>query len=220
MSAVETKKSDPWEMTAGSAGSKQDFQPCTPGVHRGVIVGLFDVGFQTEYNREKNQYVEVRKVILIVELAKKRPDGSGPFVLANRYTWSMRDNSNFYKMVTNVLSKRFAEGEKFSPLSLIGKPVMAAVSNTQNGEKTYHNLDSLTAYPEDMPEIEPIHTPISWSVQSGVPFPDNTGWLPWVYGKTIYDLVKESAEWRRKGADNGAAQSAAAAAAKDKEIPF
>ncbi len=195
---------NPWEMTAGAGGSGGDFVPCPPGTHPGTIVGVFDLGHQTQFSKEKNENVEARKLALVVELTKKKPDDN-PFILAQWYTWSMRDNSNFFKVVTTLTGRKYADGEKFNPLSLLGKPVIAAVSNSGTSEKVYHNLDSILAYPDGFPQIEPVHFPISWSVLEGKPFPGNTGWLPWIYGKTIQARAEESREYRAK---TGAAPAA------------
>jgi hypothetical protein len=96
---------------------------------------------------EHGTTVEKRKLVIVFELAKKKPDGS-PFVLAMRQTWSMHEKANFYKLVTNITGAKFKEGEKFNPLGLLALPVMVNVTNTSSGDKTYHDIGNVSQFPE------------------------------------------------------------------------
>ena len=68
-------------------------------------------------------------------LPKKKKDGS-PFILAERYTWSMSNNAHFYTLAVNLTGAK-KEGERFDPRTLLGKFVMVQVTNnesTKNGK--------------------------------------------------------------------------------------
>lgn len=206
------EKRDPWTMKVGSgSGDGYEYVLCPPDNYPGTIVGLFDIGHQhitTKDGREQ----DVRKIVIAFELVEKRPTDGKPFVLVERYTWSMRDNSNFYALVTNVTGAKFRDGDSFNPLTLVGVNVMVGVTNVQAGERVYHNVGSVGRFPKSFPAPpEPITKPVAWSVLSGDPFPRDAESLPFVYGKSIYTLATESSEWK--------ARIAVAAQGED-DIPF
>ena len=218
-----------WEMeVAESSGG--DFTPCPAGNYPATIVGLFDIGHQPETRKDQKtgavSEVEVRKLVLVYELSKKAPDGR-PFVMGDRVTWSMRDNSNFFKLVTNVLGERFNPGQKFTPTRLLGKAVMVNVTNTEKDDKGkfFANVGNVSSFPEGFPEPTPAHASILWSVLDGTPFPTSAGpWLPFIFGKTISALAAESAEAREAGRSKPSPVASALAPgsgeAKDDDIPF
>jgi hypothetical protein len=206
-------KGNPWDMTVGGGGGGGDYVCCPPGNFPGAIVAMFDVGFQPEKDMKTGTMTERRKLVMVFELNKKQPDGK-PFVLAKKYTWSMNEKSNFYKDVVNITGARFKEGEKFNPLSLVSVPVMVNVTNTSNGEKTYHDISSVSQYPEGFPTPpEPTHEALAWSVMTGDPIPAGLEWVPFVYGKSIQALAEESAEWKKKA-------NPAAATGNDDDPPY
>jgi hypothetical protein len=192
---------NPWEMTVGGGGSGGDYVACPPGNFPGIMVGIFDIGHQEEKDMKTGTMVEKRKLVIVFELAKKKPDGS-PFLLAMRQTWSMHEKANFYKLVTNITGAKFKEGEKFNPLGLLALPVMVNVTNTSSGDNTYHDIGNVSQFPEGFTVPTPTHKPISWTVMSGTPFPDDMDWLPFVYGKSVKELVAMSAEARKRSGES------------------
>jgi hypothetical protein len=178
-------------------GGENNYELCPSGNHPGAIVGLFDVGHH-EAKSDKGEPYSRRELILCYEIAKKKADGK-PFILGQRYTWSLRDNSTFYKIVAGVRGTAPAEGEKLDPRQLIGTPILVQVAHkvvkSEKGEKTYHNVASVSQYPEGLAPYQ-VQTPsVAWSVAEGRPF-QNLDWLPWVYGQSIEDWAKESEEGR------------------------
>jgi hypothetical protein len=188
-------KANPWDIKVGGPGGG-DYECCPPGTHIATIVGLFHVGHQVEQSQEKGQ-VEVNRLILVLELSKRKKDGH-PFVLPARYTMSMHKKANLFRDATTILGRRLQEGDRFNPLELSGKPVMVSVTNTANGDKSYHNVAAISAFPEGFPTPTPTHDEIAWSVLTGDPFPDDADWLPYVYGRSIEDMAGSSPESRRR----------------------
>lgn len=186
-----------WSMTVDrGCGGNGDYVCCPPGNHPGTIVGIFDVGTQNEQIKDAGMK-PIHRLVVVFELTKKRPDGR-PFILAKKYTWSMRDNSYLYKDVINITGHAFKDGEQFNPTSINGLPVLVAVSNSQPGDRSYHDVSSVARYPEGFPEIAPTHRPVSWSVLSDEPFPTGLDWLPYIYGKSVQDLANASVEARAR----------------------
>lgn len=204
---------NPWEMKVGSGSSDgYEYVLCPPDNYPGTIVGIYDIGHQHVKLKDGTEQ-DVRKIVVVFELSEKRPTDGKPFILLERYTWSMRDNSNFYALVKNVTGSTFRDGETFNPLSLMGTHVMVGVTNTQAGERTYHNVGSVGRFPKSFPAPpEPVTKLIAWSVLSGEPFPREAESLPFVYGKSIYTLATESSEWKSRVAPSAPINEA--------EIPF
>lgn len=188
---------NPWSMKYGSGGGDYEYHLCPLGSHVGSIVGLYDVGHQPKVDRKTGEAYERHELILVFELTgkkAKRPDGK-PFLLVKPYTWSLRDTSNFFALVTNITGTKFQPDEDFDPRSILGAPVMVNVNHTQNGDKTYHNVGTITQVPEEITPAKPTMNPVAWSVLSGEPLPPTDG-LPFVFGKSIKQMVEDSAEWR------------------------
>jgi hypothetical protein len=215
-----------WTMEATSGGGGGgDFAVCPAGNHPGTIVHLFDLGIQT--TSYAGQEEEKRQIAIVVELAKKKPNGD-PFVMAERYNWSLNEKAAFRGMVESVTGLNFDDGSKFNPVrDLLGKPVMIMVTNSSNGKegkdaRTYANIKGLSQFPENFPAPEPTLPIVKYRVQSGQPFPAGLDWLKdaRVYGKTIEDLAASSKEVRERAlrANAGAVPQAEARTAESKAV--
>jgi hypothetical protein len=186
---------DPWTMEANSAGGGSN-EVCPSGTQFGVIVGVIDVG--THHETTQDGPKDVRKLVLVIETTKKQTNGQ-PFVLAEKYTHSFHKMATFRKVASTILGRVYKDGDRFSPLELVGKPVMASITHdhrTKNGtERTYANLKQLSQFPDGMDAPTPTYTPFAWSVMEDKPFPEHD-WLPRVYGAVIKDLAEGSRERR------------------------
>ncbi len=215
----------PWEMETrkGGGNGSGSQETCPAGNHPGTVVGLFDVGNQPTVDNE-GKPVEYRQLVLVFELMKKDSAGK-PFCMAVRYRWSMHEKSTFYAIACNLTGRKFSDGEKLDPRTLVGLPCMVQVTNTDPNDKgrVYANVKAVTSYPEGFPAIEPSRAPTVWSVMEGKPLPDTT-WVPYVYGKSISDLVQMSAEHRSGKVPIAAAGTATNAGpsseSDDDETPF
>lgn len=191
-----------WDMEVPQP-STGEFTPIPAGTHPARIAAVLDVGHQPETRKDDKtgavSNVEVRKIVLVYELVKKGPDGK-PFTIADRYTWSMHEKASFFKMVCNITGQKFAAGQKFNPVSLIGKPVMVSVIHKDGKEqgKVHANVGGVSSYPDGFPDPTTTYESVFWSVKEGTPFPDRA-WFPFVYGKTIKAIVTESSEARGFG---------------------
>lgn len=188
--------SDPWSVPVGGSGGGT-YVCCPAGTYLASIVGLFDVGSQAENDRETGRESHVRKLIVVLELARTRPDGR-PFILAEKYTFSMNEKAHLSKLVTAITGSKPRDGEQFSVRSINGLPVMVGVGNTTTGDRSYHDVTAISRFPEGLTVPTPTHRPMLWSVATGEAFPDGLEWLPKVYGKTVKALAEESAEARRR----------------------
>ncbi len=188
---------DPWEMEVGAGGS--DFETCPPGNYPGNVVALLDVGMQQETSKDGEAFM-ARKLVVAFRLTKKDSKGK-PFIVAERYTWSMKDNSNFYALACGLTGRKFAQGETFNPRSLAGIPCMIQMASKEGKDKkgnarTYCNIASVAQFPEGLPFPTVDSPPLCWSVRERKPLPD-VSWVPKVYGDDISKMVRESDEYQK-----------------------
>lgn len=210
---------DPWAMEVKTAGSG-DFEICPAGNYPGTIIAIIDAGFHEAQDPKTGRPYERRILLVGYELAKKKKDGS-PFTLAERYTWSMSNNSNFYTLAVNLTGPK-KEGERFDPRVLAGMPVMVQVTNssvTKNGkENTYFNVGAVAQFPEGLPVPAPTRDKLVWSVMEDKPKPD-TSWLPYIYGEPVNKIIDDSAE-AKAGRIPKATVTAADFTSASSDIPF
>ncbi len=227
-----TPITDPWSMDVTTKNGNGDYVLCPAGNYAGTIVGLFDVGHQAGTNKDGSTY-DRRQLVLVFELAKKRPDGK-PFVLAERYTWSMSNKSNFYGLACSLTGITFKDGDKFDPRKLLGMACMVQVSNTAPNDKgkQYHNIAGVAMFPEGLPAPQPSVAPVCWSIFEGTPLPE-CSWVPYVYGESVPVMVESSTEFKAgtcprdvcrlntgNGTGNTGTAAAAAPASADADNPF
>jgi hypothetical protein len=186
---------DPWAMEVPALGSA-DYVICPPGNYAGTVLGVVDVGHQLDKFPKDGTSGEVRQLALVFELSERRPDGK-PFMLARMYTWSFHEKSNFFKLACGVTGRIFKEGDRFSPKDLLGAAVMVLVSNSTSGEKSYHRVESVAAYPRGLPAPRPENAPFSYSVVAGGEFRPTID-LPYVYGQPITEIIEASSEYRSR----------------------
>lgn len=198
MASVNQKK-DPWSVKVGGSGSGDfKYELLVEGTYPGTIVGLYDIGEHEVKDMKKGETYLSRKLIMVFEMDEKKSNGE-PFVLVQRYTFAMVKTAHLYKLAKNVLGSKFREdATDFNVLPLMGCPVMVAVSNTKVGDKSYHNVESVSSYPKGFPAPESHMTQVAWSVSSDEPLPDSAASLPFIYGKSIRQLAEESQEWKAR----------------------
>lgn len=182
-----------------------DFEIPPEGALAGRVCALIDVGHHDATGQDGGSY-QRRTVILGFELSKKKKDGK-PFILARSYTLSLAQNSSLYKIV-KALSGEKKIGEAFDPTWVAGKPCLIQITHstkTKRGkERTYGNIDSVGALPEEMKG--PQGGCVVWSLKERVakPLPD-VSFLPPLYHestgamKTVAEWVNLSAEIQAEG---------------------
>lgn len=132
-----------------------DFKRIPPGSHIAVCDIVADIGLQETFFGTK------RQVYLRFEVPQERwkyeKDGKqmeGPGVIGNFYTASMSNKANLRKLLEGWRSKQFTkeEAERFDISSVLGKPCMLAVTESESNDGTkYSNISSISPLPKGMP---------------------------------------------------------------------
>ena len=209
------KNMSAFSMKASAPG---DYEGAPAGSHPAVLVAMIDLGTQkTEF---KGETKIARQVFLAWELTSEKKANGSNFVVGKTYTMSFARKANLRALVEKWRGKAFSEDEKFDLDKLLGKPCV--VSIVQNGN--YTNVDS-ASQPTKGLKVEPQTYPnVLWAVGNTEPFPEHE-WLPYSYGKKLYDVVRQSQEFKgngkaptKKEADE--AEAAAVREAIEENIPF
>ena len=133
------------------------------------------------------------KLFFVYELAAKQEDGT-PFTIANRFTWTLDDRSNFYAMVSAITGIKLVNGQEIDISTLLAKPCMVMiVAKPSRENKVYHNIETVNQYPLGMPLPAFVLEPVLWSVMERTEFPDRP-WFPWIFGEQIHNYAAASKE--------------------------
>jgi hypothetical protein len=104
--------------------------------------------------------------------------------------------------------KPYQGKDRVSPVPFIKQPCLVHVTHGKTaGGQDFAGVKSCSPLPKGMAAIEPLVIPIVYDAGSKE-LPPNEKWLPFVYGRKIEDVVKESLEW---GGDGGKSKLSAPA---------
>lgn len=138
-----------------------------PGIHPGVLVGLYDIGthIDPQFGKEK------RKYIFVFELPLADPveiDGQkNPRTLSTTYNATMAPKGMLRPMIEGWRGKALTDEEanSYDITKVLGKPAqLNVVHDTRNG-KTYANIKNVLPAPKGQ-ALTASTTPVAWSVTS------------------------------------------------------
>lgn len=199
MSITSEPTYDPFiaEATAGGGG---DYEAPPSGTKPACIIGVFDLGHQPSSYQGVAE--DKHQVAFLFELAAKQKNGK-PFVLPQRYNFTLGEDSNLSKFIGTVVGKRPKPGELVNLKHLVSLPCLLTIEHKSGSDKrgnprTYANITNVTGYPEGMPIPTHTVTPVVFSVRANQPFPDGLDWLPRLFGLTFRELCEGSREIRQR----------------------
>jgi len=189
---------NPWSIKASSGGGGEAYAPCPAGNYPATVVGIFDVG--TQANNYQGEEKNAVQIVILYELDEL--DGQGkPFVLWQRFTYSLNTKSNFAKWVQAISGKALTDGEVVNVLGFATLPVMVQVGHkevSKDGKtRAYHYVVSVSQLPKKMKPAEPTLETVVWSARTAEEFPDRD-WYPRIYGETIRQIAENSRETRQR----------------------
>lgn len=144
-----------------------DFQIAPAGNHTAVCFEVIDLGTQeVEWQGQKKQQ---RKVMIGWELPDERMDDDRPFIISNRYTFSVYERAKFRQHLESWRGKKFEESDfgpdGFDVKNLIGKGCLLNVIHTESNGKTYANISSIATMPKSMKTPDLENEPVYFSFE-------------------------------------------------------
>jgi hypothetical protein len=144
-----------------------DFTPPPAGTHLAVCYRFIDLG--TQEGSYQGKVTHQRKVLIGWELPDELMEDGKPFIVQQRYTWSMSEKANLRKHLESWRGKAFEERDfgpgGFNIKNVLGKPcVLTIVHETKDG-KTYANISSVGKPMKGMAAPEPINPVVYFSLE-------------------------------------------------------
>jgi len=138
----------------------KDFEPCPAGNHLAVCFELVDLGTQENWFEGKQK---IRPEIQIGwEIPGERMEDGRPFMIGQRYTFSMHEKAKLRHHLESWRGRPFTEleFETFDLRNILGKSCMLQIIHNQKGDKTYANLASIAALPKGLSPATETENPM------------------------------------------------------------
>lgn len=180
---------NPWTLKPSQGGDIPD--AIEAGNYPAVLVALVDLGIQ-ESDFQGNVSFR-REIFLAWEIPGLAGEDRLPVVLGKSFAAVINSKSNLGKWLANLSTTGQVPTEGIDLTQLLGKPcllqVAAETKKTDNGERTYNRLVTVSRLVKGMPIPKGIRQPVLVNLRDDVP-----DWLPRSYGRLLKDIRDESVE--------------------------
>lgn len=154
-----------------------DFELAPEGNHISGCYMVVDLGIQ------KTQFGDKHKILIGWELCGELMKDGRPFVASKQYTASLADKANLRHDLEAWRGRKFTDEELqgFDVFAVAGASCMVSVVHSV-GEKTYANVNAVTALPKGMTKPVLVNEVVTYSLDN--PNPATFGKLPeWIQKK-------------------------------------
>lgn len=180
-----------WTMKATKGGGEGGFEKATPGNHVAVLVGIIDLGHQWEEGFQGAKARYKPKVYLVWELVTKKKAGSTEnHLIAVDLTFSFNENAKLRKWIESRTGKKTPDGAEVDILAELGQPCLLNVVASASG---FPKVEGMTGIPDGLPVPTPQTKPAAWKLDPAK-LADIPAWAPWLYGRSIAEVVRASRE--------------------------
>ena len=119
-----------------------DFELAPTGTHLAICYRVIDLG--TQETTWEGQTKHAHKVLIGWELPDEKMSDGRPFIIQQRYTWSMHEKATLRKHLeawrgTAFVDKDFGKGG-FDIKNILGKACVLTVVHAEHNGKTYANI--------------------------------------------------------------------------------
>lgn len=131
-----------------------DFKRAPSGTHFAVCNLIADCGLQpgsAQYPTPKRKlYLRFEIPAERVEYEKDGTQVEGPITIGSYYNATMNEKSTFRHHLESWRGRKFTDDEAagFDVSSIVGKPCMLTITESQKGDKTYSNITGISAMPK------------------------------------------------------------------------
>lgn len=177
-----------------------DFTPPPAGIHPAICHRFIDLG--TQQSTFEGQTKQQHKVLLSWEITdpEVRMEDGKPFIISQRYTWSMSDKATLRKTLESWRGKPFEEADfgpgGFDTRKLVGTPCMISIMQVTKNGKTYANISAVTKLPKQVPAGELQNETIYFSLE------DYDAATLGKLSDSLQATIKSSPEYRALGNGN------------------
>ena len=147
-------------MLISESSTERSYKLVPAGTHMAICYGIVDLGTQAySYQGEQKQ---ARQCRVLWELHGEDADGNPltledgrPLSLSQRYTLSLAEKAKLRKTLISWRGREFtaAELRGFDLRTIIGAPCMLTVTHAVKGDRTFANVDTVTAVPAALKKL-------------------------------------------------------------------
>lgn len=145
-------------LTASDSGGT--FALCPEGTHAAICVQVIDMGQQWSDFYKKHSH----KCLLGWEIPEHLQEDGKPFMVFQRYTVSLHENSALRPHLESWRGKRFTKEELdgFALSKIAGAPCMLSVTHSDDGK--YANVSGVMALPKGVEKPVPVRDVIVFDI--------------------------------------------------------
>jgi hypothetical protein len=150
-------------------GGGGDFKRVPSGSHLAVCNLVADLGMQpgSALHPEPKRQVVIRWEVPSerVEYEKDGEKVEGPLTISRTFTASMNEKASLRLILEGWRGRKFTneEAAKFDVSSILGKPCLLSISETEKGDKTYSNVASVSPLIKGMTAPQAENAPIYYA---------------------------------------------------------
>ena len=118
---------------------KKPFTPAPEGVWPAVCIDVVNLGM------EESPWGQLHKCRIVWEISATMPETGNRFIQAQKYTVSLGEKANLYKMLKVWRGKDFNADElaAFDLENIVGKPCQLVIVHTEKEGKIYGNVQTV-----------------------------------------------------------------------------
>jgi len=154
------------------APSGNEFELAPAGTHLAVCYRVIDLGTQkSTYNgKEKEQH----KILISWELADEMMTDGKPFIIGQRYTWSMSEKATLRKHLESWRGAAFQDKDFAGPpngfniRNILGKGCILTIAHKEEGDRTYANITGIGKLMKGMTSPMPTNTQMFLWLETGL----------------------------------------------------
>ena len=147
-----------------------DFVPAPAGTHIARCVQVIDLGTQASsyYKNDDGTPQEKHKVVIGWELPTELQDSGEPFLVWNRYTASLHENSALRPHLEAWRGRKFSEEELkgFLLSNILDKPCMLNIVHNEGDNKVYANVAAVMAMPKGQACPDRVHDLLDFDINN------------------------------------------------------
>lgn len=129
-----------------------NFTPAPEGLFQAVCVDVVDLG------QVETQWGNKHKVRLAWQITEKDEETGKRYLVVGQFTASLNEKARLRAILESWRGKRFTKEELkgFDMEHLIGANCQLQIIHNSNGEKTYANVQAITALPKGAGRMTPL----------------------------------------------------------------
>lgn len=145
-------------------GGSSNFKLLSAGSHIARCSMLIDLGTQAPKFEDAKAR---RQVYIAFEVPGELMDDGRPITIGQRYTHSTNERSVLAQHLEAWRGKKFTPSERksFDIEAVLGKPCMISVIHVERGDKTYANLNSISAVPAGVTCPPAVNPPLMFNLE-------------------------------------------------------